>query len=187
MILVIDLEYISKNKLTLEDYLVCYCVFYKDVASLKLYVSNTLSLVGKDNVNKLVDLGYLVKVKETPTFDDLYATEKCQELLGLTASDSIFNELLKVYPKKLPNGRRLHIPEIANKERYLKAIKKNLNLHNLILKCVELEVSERTANGSINYMPMLSTYINQQRWTEYMDEVINNKKYIDNSYGVQDI
>lgn len=81
-----------------------------------------------------------------------------------------FQELINTYPKKTPNSRRLH----SNKEdcfkKYTKLVARNPKLHKEVIKAIKLELQERLTNKSLNFLRMLSTYINQNGWEEYLEE-----------------
>jgi len=187
MILVLNTDTLINSSLTLEEVFLCLCVYYRDVDSLKVYVTNSSTNIDINTANKLVDKGYLIKTRDVPTFDDLYATELVNGLLNVATPDSMFDELIATYPSKTPNGRRLHGSKEINKGKYIKAIKKNLDLHNLIIKAVKYEVEERTVNNSLDFLSMLATYINQKKWEEYLPEVLEGKIAGTSQYGTEDI
>lgn len=187
MILVLNTDTLINSNLTLEEVFLCLCVYYRDVDSLKTYITNSSTNIDINTANKLVDKGYLLKTRDAPTFDDLYATELVNGLLNVATPDSMFDELIATYPSKTPNGRRLHGSKTLNKDKYIKAIKKNLDLHNLIIKAVKYELDERIANNSLEFLLMLSTYINQRRWEEYMPEILEGKSASQSNYGATDI
>lgn len=187
MIIVLNTDTLINSSLTLEEVFLCLCVYYRDVGSLKAYIANSPTTIDINTANRLVDKGYLIKTREVPTFDDLYATELVNGLLNVATPEAMFDELLAIYPSKTPNGRRLHGAKELNKVKYIKTIKKNLDLHKLILKAVEYELAERAANNSLDFLLMLSTYINQKRWEEYLPEILDGKTAAQSNYGATDI
>jgi len=92
-----------------------------------------------------------------------------------------FAELLEAYPKKTPNGRRLHGNKDNCKKKYNNLIKKNPELHPIILKCILAELEDRYIHNSTNYWKMLQTYINQKGWELYEDDIKDSGK--EENYG----
>lgn len=171
MVIPINLESVVEAGISLDEYLICYCVANKRVDLLKTYIANSKSNLGIENVNKLVNMGYLFKTRDIPIFDDLYTTENTQKLLNINGGDNIFNELLEVYPKKTPSGRRLHVALEKSKQKYLKIVKGNMDLHKFIIQCVKYDIKDRINSGQADYIPMISTYINNEMWNDVMEDV----------------
>lgn len=78
-----------------------------------------------------------------------------------------FGELLLIYPKITPNGRRLQNNKDKVEKKYNSHLKNNLDLHKKILNCVKAEIKDRLSHNSENYWKMLSTYVNQKGWELY--------------------
>lgn len=82
---------------------------------------------------------------------------------------SEFDKILQIYPKKTPNGRRLHSDKEYCKKKYESMLAKEPNLEEKITKAIKIELAERLMNRSMNFLRMLKTYINQRGWEEYLD------------------
>ena len=80
-----------------------------------------------------------------------------------------FEELLSIYPKDTPNGRKLHGNKEGCRKKYLKLVKEDSNLHDLVIKCIKVEILHKMQYGAQNYWKMLQTYINQKGWELYED------------------
>lgn len=83
---------------------------------------------------------------------------------------SQFEEFREAFPKKTPNGRRLHNKTDDCKKKYNAYVKNNLGLHKLILKSLRLEVDDRIATERMDFMQLMSTYIQQKSWEMYMED-----------------
>jgi hypothetical protein len=93
-----------------------------------------------------------------------------------TGKRDLYDELIKAYPVKTPNGRRLRVYSTTLPKKYLKLINNDVNEHELVLLCLKAEIEERTKNGNLNFMYMLSTYINNAYWRIYLDDVKERKE-----------
>lgn len=183
----IDIDILINTKLTLEDYFLVTCIYFRDNESLNKYIFNFPNTITTNNIQKLIDLGYVINIGDISIFDNLYVTEKTKDIFNTTSNIDMFSELLSVYPKFTPDGRRLHGSLKVCKEKYLKKVKNDVSLHKIILKCVEYFISELTHSRNLNYCPLLLTYINQERWMDIIDDIRGGKTKLDFDYGTQDI
>lgn len=124
------------------------------------------------------DYGYL-EFKDSTTFvsgivvfNSLKVTDKFKETFFKEEIErDYFKELKESYPRVTPNGRRLHVSTPSLRRKYLKLINNDPNEHELVLRCVKAEIEDLTKSGSLNFMRMLSTYVNNAYWNIYLDDV----------------
>lgn len=176
MLLTINLRKLSEVNLSPNGYVLCYFLYHKDYTSLKEYVTwltteELIALLNKLESLKFIKIG--CDLHKSIEFEKIYTRQSFIDLMEIDDNGpNYFEELRSVYPKDTPNGRKLHVNLQKAKKKYLSFLKGNLNLHSLILKCVELEVKRRTDNNGLNYMQNISTYINNENWSPYMEDVL---------------
>lgn len=127
---------------------------------------------------KFIKLNYDI-AEGVVKLENIFIRQAFLDVLQVEAVN-LFEQLRTVYPKSTPNGRRLHGNLKNSKKKYLEYLKGNLTLHNLILKCVEYEVKDRTVRNKLDFMQNISTYIHQEGWTVYMDDVEKQEERIRN-------
>jgi len=193
----VDFDKLCDFKLSLEEYFILYSVFYNKVSILKKYTSNIKPI--KTNVFlELRDKGYIVlKDEQVITFANMLKTDKLKLIfdpLDDVDFTNLFNELLKTYPKSiktLTGGRRfLHNNLQGCKNTYKEILfDKKLNiynkeLHDNILKCIKIYYKEHVKDNREVFLQLLSTFLNQKTWEQYLDEdkksvkpIIENNKY----------
>jgi len=142
------------------------------VANYRLYLEQFSQPINKEDIKYLIDKGLLITKDRTEryTFENLEPTDLFKRLFDPDIPNAI-EELMAVYPKKTPLGRRLQSDGHKWKPAYLKIIKGRPVLHDLIIKCIKAEEAVRRKAGQLEYWPLMTTYINNKRWEDYEDEI----------------
>ena len=192
----VDIKKLVKEDLQLEGYFILYCLHFKKQDVLVDYLKNVLK-IGKPVFESIIEDGYLEYFGDDGgdyTLDNIQITSKFGKVFfkevdeeeGLTF-DAAFEELRMVYPKKTPDGRRLHVDNERAKRYYKASIvafnRVNKKHHKHILECVKFMVKEETNNGKLMYLKQLPAYINAKMWQSVEDDV----KKITESGGSVDI
>jgi hypothetical protein len=109
--------------------------------------------------------------------DSMYnVTSKFEEVFYTKDSNALWLEFKAAYPRKCPDGRRLHLNLKTAEKKYKRLITTNKQLHEEILTALNAEIRERRFQSSLNYMSNIATYINQENWNAYLDEDGNEGK-----------
>lgn len=180
----INIEKLIKNKLSLEGYFILHCLYNEEDYILTNYVKNINKIPTKIFVD-LVNGGFLISKSLTEfRIEDIEVTDKFRDefLLSDVSStltfEQAFEQLREKYPSKVTEGkaiRRLHGDVLRCKRSYESIICKhkvvNEQLHNTILQCIDYEINEKTKSRSLYYMQMLSTWLNQKSYEQYIDDV----------------
>jgi hypothetical protein len=188
----VDIEKLVKEELQLEAYFILYCLHFKKEDVLVNYLKNVLK-INKSIFDSIVEEGYL-KYFGNPggdyTLENIQITNKFGKIFfdedeGELTFEKAFEELREVYPKKTPDGRRLHV-DLDRCEKYYRSSiisfkKVNKSYHNLIIECTKFIVKEKTNNNSLQYLLQLPTYLNKKEWQTVEDDV---KKLISNGSSV---
>jgi hypothetical protein len=183
MILEINLDTCLENKLSVNQYTILYCFFKSQL--------NYLEHIATDkDYEYLKELGYFISIEGSP---ELFIVDKNKINSLFSYSESLFDELLSLYPLKVFNGistRYLRPAESGAKKandlrvKYNKIVKTKA-LHQQILKCLEIEINIKRKGNSLYYMQNLETWINQHTWEQYLpllnQQVITKTK--EDEYG----
>lgn len=174
-IIEINIEKLLKIGLSLESYFVLDCIYRNRQLLLEEYVT-TFGQIDKPVFINLIEMGYIKPIVSEITFDVLKVTQKFLNDFGYSKLDHkrYFKELKDTYPTKAINGRRLH-QDLANCEKKYKNIVDSEQTHKNILKCVQLYIEDLKRTGSSQYIQLLSTWINQKNYEQYLEEAINNE------------
>lgn len=179
--IVIDTKILIESGLSLESYFILDCIHKDKKLMLEQYIQSCRKGIKLD-LSELKALGYIISLKiENSTFNDLKLTQNGINLFGSNILDHkrYFQELKDTYPKRVKVGkgyRSLHQNQ-ANIEKKYKDIITSEELHNNIIKCVKLYIKELTDANRLDYIQMLSTWINEKNYELYM-ELINNTEDI---------
>jgi len=163
----IDLVMLVRENLNINEYLTLVKA-YNNLNGEDLPFSSTQQTLNNLELNgwlKSEDGGYQL-------------TKKAIMLVGEEAIN--FDEMFNLYPTKTPDGRILRA---ANKEfngkltadykklrdKYLKKIK-NVAMHEMILDATSKMLSDYKKRGSLNYLPLMETFVNQSQWERYIGE-----------------
>ena len=123
------------------------------------------------SINSLITKNYFKKEES-----GLSLTAKA---IRLVADEVVkFEELFDMYPHKTPNGRILRtlkkeyrgkptVDFARLKNRYLKKVK-NQELHEDVLNATKAMISDYTRRGSLNFLPLMETFVNQNQWERYI-------------------
>lgn len=181
MLIEINVTQLIENKLTFEEYFLLFCVKHSHKEILLSYVKNVKSY--DDGVfEKLKEQDFLDYVQDSEgliVFSSLKLGNKATVLFPMSNQtfEVCFAELKQTYPKKF-GERVLHLDNARCIDLYKKAITNNgvvdMVKHNLILKCIKLEIEKRTRTGQMKFLQALPTYLYQKNWEPYIDEINNN-------------
>lgn len=174
-LITIDLEKLIDVELSLEQFVFLSLVDSKKPELYSAYTSRIKSniITNPTQITSLIERGLLIQtVPNNFLFNNFKVTDQFYELFENDQS-KIIKELKEAYPKQTPSGKRKGLQADQAKwiPKYLNIVKNNNKLHKLILDCINFEVLDREANGQGEFMPMISTYINNRRWETYQEDV----------------
>jgi hypothetical protein len=182
MTISVDFDLLLRNKLKIEEYFVLFCLVNHLDEDLVKYIDLTGNVTA-GLFQRLQSLGYVVlKDENNITFETIILTEHSKQLFGVNNSDEfepLFKELLSTYPnkvKRLTGGtRRLHNNLDGCRKTYKLTLmsigKLNINLHKKIMLCIRMYHQEHLKDNKVEFMQLLSTFLNQKTWEQYLEEV----------------
>lgn len=168
----VDYNILLQVGLTINQYFFLQLSNTQNVNLYRFYVEQFPQPVNKNDIIQLIEKG-LLDTKDGSdrfTFENLKVTAVFKQLFEKKIENAI-EELQSTYPTKTPaKKRRLQSDPDKWKPKYLSIVRGKPELHNKILNCIKAELKHRRATGSEEFWPLLTTYINNRRWEDYMDE-----------------
>lgn len=178
-IITLDLQKLIDVNLTIEQFVFITLIDEKKPAIYESYSKTFKNIISsREELNDLIERGLIVM--EDPTiykFNNFKVTDLYHQLFSNNKALMIA-DIKATYPKQTPSGKRKGLQADSNKwiPKYLNIVKNNSELHSLILDCIRYEMQDRATNGQSEYIPLLTTYINNARWEVFMDDVIELRK-----------
>lgn len=181
MMINIDIEKLNSLGITPNQYMICYLIHFGEKDIFFQYRRNFNYPITTD-IQYLLKKGYLINTSVNSPEDDILPGTKLDELyaaplfndLVFVDSNDAFDALRKAYPLK-DGLRKLHNDVAKCRDKYTKLISGDMTLHQHILKCIAQEKQVRIKAARMKqFMPgwkMLSTYINQQGWKLYEEDL----------------
>jgi len=171
----IDVNKLIDNSISIQEYLFCSFISNKEIELMTEYMSLFNFIISKGQLDNLIRDGFIVQL--TPgdfTMNSLKVTDRFQAISEINEEKAI-QELKDAYPKRTISGKRVGLQADPFKwqTKYLAIIKKDKDLHEKVLECIELEKKHRAKNGQDDYWALLTTYVNNKRWEVYMEDVGN--------------
>ncbi len=170
-IIEINVQKLTESRLSFESYFILVCLVNSERDLLENYV-RTNGKIEKSRFEELIKLDYIrIKNLEDLTFSGIEVTEKAKELIGIQELDHkrFFKELKEIYPRR-GGTRSLHTDNARSRKLY-KDIVTSEDLHNKILKCVQLYTNELKRSNNLQYMQLLPTFLHQRNYEQYLDDV----------------
>jgi hypothetical protein len=188
------IETLISHNLSLEGFLVLYCLYHNKPDLLKDYTTECRKI--DTEVFNDLERKNLIKIKENVThiyYEFLSLTDDGNRLCGLLSfnkslsrrelhtSESNFDIFRKSYPSVVrSNGeiRRLH----GNPKRCKKLYDKLLmeTTHDILCRCAELYHEEHKQANKLLFMQNLETWLNKKMYTTYLEELEKNVNFSKN-------
>lgn len=182
------IETLINYELSLEGFLILYCLYIKDKDLLNSY-TETCDKIKTDILQKL-EYQELIKISSYDThiyFELLSLTEKGSRLISLLLQDcnpslagqtplprseGNFDDFRTYYPKVIKQGgdiRRLH----GNLPRCRKLYDKLLmeTTHEILCKSAKAYYDEHKHSGNEKYMQNLETWLNKKMYLSYKEDL----------------
>jgi len=175
-LITLDLEKLIEVNLSIEEFIFLSLIDSKKPELYQNYTSNfkTSILSNLNQITSLLERGLITQeLANNYLFNNFKTTDKFYQLF-MNDKAQIIKDIKDTYPKQTPSGKRKGLQASQAKwiPKYLNIVKNNMKLHQLIIDCIKFEVADREANGQMEYMPLLSTYINEKRWETYEEDVV---------------
>lgn len=168
----INFNKLFSSKLSIESYFLLYIIYLSDKSILEKYVDKC-SIINNSATKQLILNLYIeyIDIEQDITFNMFKITDKGSKLFEDSKLDhtKFFNELKEVYPKKTPQGRKLHTDQENCRKKY-KALVDSEDKHNLIIKCLKLYINDLKSIGKQEIIQGMPAWINQKNYEAYLEE-----------------
>ena len=171
------------HKVPFVSYMILHLLYNEEQDVLVNYCINVSKIETKEFL-WLIDNKYLEEVKNRDLIivEDLVLTDKfSSEILKITNTKNItfdvaFDQLRNHFPSKAGNSeRRLQGDPPRCKRLYQNIIMKNdkidVELHSMILQCINYEINVKTKSRSLEYFKLLTTWLQQKEYELYIKDV----------------
>ena len=173
MIIEVDLRYLTECRISVHQYVILKLVYEGNLRLLERYLkgSSTLNNI-KEDLNHLYDNQFL----DSPPNDNAILTsinvsEKFSRLF-ISGNDS-FEKFYEAYPVRVlrPDGTYdyLRVDHKRSKLLYRNVVGLDSTKQKLLLKCLKLEVEDRTKRGQLAFMKRMPMWLSSEAWKVYAD------------------
>ena len=163
MLISVDTEFLCRNKLTPNQFIIIQLILEDKERILTKMVNATPSLE-----NDLFDLSQKNIIKKVGRGN---AYTLCENALATFKKVDLFTDFLDVFPTYTtrPNGIKeyLKIDLKRSKAKYDKIVEGRIDVHEHIIKCLATEVKHKTATGGMPYFKRLFNWLNAEGWREF--------------------
>lgn len=153
--------------LTPDEFVYLWCLSINKVTIIQdLLTPSEISQIEDNLINK----EYAVDTNGVITI-----TAKSNNIINLDG-EKAWEEFKSTYPSRSPiHKRNLRSGLAKAREKYKNIIRNDSLLHEQILEALKRDIKSRQlqVNG-LEYMPAISTYVNQKLWEDYLDESESN-------------
>lgn len=176
----VDINILKEYKLSLEAYLILYCLITNDEKLISYYILNCKK-IPTEVFDKLKSDGYITYNAEDGNiyFKLLSLTDKGKSLalcpnVSPIDLDSQFIEFRKHYPSsvKVPGRsvpRRLHGDLARCRKLYANLMVETT--HEILCKAADMYYKEKLNSGSVMYMQDLATWLHQKNYQQYLEDI----------------
>lgn len=171
MTIEMNLDYLFKNKMTANQFLVLQLILEKRDDRLK-EVAEVIGVVEYSKIIKaLVAMEFLLMFSED---EETAGYEVTQKALSTFKGKGHFEEFHMLYPVSVvrPDGKResLRTAKKSCSTKYNRLAKRR-DVHENIMKCLEFEIQERTKDGSLMYMKKMPNWLSSEAWKEWEEKM----------------
>src|SRR4030042_2930963 len=170
MLLQVDVNYLLKNRITVDQFLVAQLIYEKNYDILKAYLDLYSSEKLKTLFIELVKAGLI----DNYTYDDQYDFNKFiikPYFVTILAQGDFFDEFVQTFPTYVvrPDETKDYLRTDLNRYRriYNKITGNKYAVHLHILQCLQFELAIRRKEGKLCYMKRLPKWLGSEEWKVY--------------------
>ena len=163
MVIQVNTEFLLNNHISPNQFIIIQLVLEENYRTLNRLSTHFPNFV--EEIDKLISIGVLDKISR---INKLVVTEQFKnQLLG----EDLFEELLALYPSNVirKDGKKEYLKTDLrrSKNRYKVITNNRVDLHEHILKCLQVEITTRTANNSMMYFRKIYNWLNAEGWKDF--------------------
>lgn len=179
MIIEVDIKYLTECRISVHQYVILKLAYEGDLKLLERYLkasSTFLTIV--DDLDHLYELDF---IQNPPSVNAILTSIKVTDKfirLFLSKEDS-FEEFYQVFPVRVlrPDGNYdyLRVDHKRSKLLYRNIVGSDLTKHQLLLKCLKMEVEDRSRRGQLAFMKRMPMWLSSEAWKVYADAGSGNQ------------
>lgn len=178
MIIEVDLRYLSECRISVHQYVILKLAYEGDLKFLERYLRATSTLNNlRDDLNHLYENQFI----DNPPNDNAILTTivVSERFVHLFQSkvDS-FEEFYAAFPTRVlrPDGNYdyLRVDHKRSKLLYRNIVGSDATKHQLLMKCLKLEVEDRSRRGQLTFMKRMPMWLSSEAWKVYADSDSGN-------------
>jgi len=181
MIVEINTEHLIKSNLTANQYLLALLIYENSYTAFINLKTNFPQII-EDDIKELANKGFIFQ-----STNRLGYTITAEFLVYCSKKD-MFDALIERFPIYVirTDGTKdyLRTDRIRSKRRYDNITRHSKSKHELIMKCLEFEISVREMENSLKYMKRLPNWLDSQEWETWHERMENESVTVNNTkYG----
>lgn len=180
MIVEINTEHLIKSGLTANQYLLALLIYERSYTAYT-NLKNSFPQIVADDIKELTNKGFIFQ-----STNRLGYTITAEFLVYCSKKD-MFDALVERFPIYVirTDGTKdyLRTDRIRSKRRYDNITRHSKSKHELIMKCLDFELSTREVEGNLKYMKRLPNWLESQEWETWQERlenestIVNTPKY----------
>lgn len=192
MIIEVNLRYLTECRISVHQYVILKLAYEGDLKLLENYLvaSSTIKSL-PDDLNYLYDIQFL---ENPPNVNAILTTINVSDKFTTIFQNSkadLFKEFYEAYPTRVlrPDGNYdyLRVDHKRSKLLYRNIVGSDLNKHKMLLKCLKLEVEDRSRRGQLSFMKRMPAWLTSESWKVYadagIDDQVSTHGVISTAYG----
>lgn len=173
MIVEVDIRYLIECRLSIHQYVILKLAYEGKLKLLERYViaSSTLNDLPKD-LTHLYDEGYL---SNPPNVSAIISTIKVSDKFARIFHSQLdsFEEFYGAFPVRVlrPDGNfdYLRMDRKRCKLLYDNTVGADVTKHQLLMRCLKLEIDDRTNKGQLGFMKRMPMWLSSEEWKRFAD------------------
>jgi hypothetical protein len=174
MLLQVDVNYLLKNRITVDQFLIAQLIYEKNYELLNLYLDLYSSEELKNIFLGLVKTGLI----DNYNYNDQYDFNKFiikPYFVSILAQGDFFDEFIQTFPAFIirPDGTKDYLRTDLNRCRrtYNKITNNKYAIHLHILQCLQFEIAIKRKEGKLAYMKRLPRWLASEEWKCYEQRI----------------
>lgn len=179
MIIEVDIRYLSECKISVHQYVILKLAYEGNLKLLEKYLK--ASSTWKNIIEDLEHLYESDFVQSPPNANAILTSIKVTDkFIRLFQSEvDSFEEFYQLYPVRVlrPDGNYdyLRVDHKRSKLLYRNIVGSDLAKHQMLIKCLKLEIDDRSRRGQLAFMKRMPMWLSSESWKVYADADSGNR------------
>lgn len=173
MVIEVDIRYLIECRISVHQYVILKLAYEKKLKLLEKYIisSGMLDDLPRD-LTYLHDNDYL---KNPPNVNAIINSISVSDKFARTFQSQIdsFEEFYGAFPVRVlrPDGQHdyLRVDHKRSKLLYDNIVGADIAKHQMLMRCLKLEVEDRTKRGQLAFMKRMPMWLSSEAWKTYAD------------------